>query len=457
MASPAKPKVGFLAITWPGLYTASTETGEAWIQMEDTRQALAGLQATGELELVTTETERVVSQIAEGMSAIEHFLAQDCDCLVLFVQTWNWAATIIQAAQRFGRPIVLWACPVPRQWSIGGLAVTHGSFDEAGIEHCVVYGMPDDPAVRSRIVRYARAARVKNVLRKSHFGSIGGHGMGIHAGLIDPNQWLREFGILVGYTDLYEVVCAGERCSRDEVIAYHERLKAEYGQVPPLDIVTERSIRLYLGLETVIAREGYDFTGVNDMFGLSDNYCSMCLAQSRLSSRGFVTACLNDSNGALSAYILSLLSPGPLFTADVNLVDKAHRTVRLIDDGAGSIHLARDPKSVKLSYQPRLECKASGVCTGLVAKPGRITLARVSRVEGRHVMHIATGEAFEGEPGWLEECGYPMWPHAFLHLDGDLDRFVQNLRSEYIHMAYGDVKEDLLETCRLLRMEPVVT
>jgi len=78
--------------------------------------------------------------------------------MILFVQTWNWASHIMQAAQKFSRPIVLWATPVPRQWSIGGLAVTHGSFDEVGIEHIAVYGMPGDQGVNERIVRYARAA-----------------------------------------------------------------------------------------------------------------------------------------------------------------------------------------------------------------------------------------------------------------------------------------------------------
>ena len=450
------PKVGFMAITWPGLYEASTETGEAWIQMEDTMRAIKGLEETGELDLVAYK-ERVVSEIDEALEVVDRLLGEDCDCMVLFVQTWNWASRIMQAARRFDRPIVLWALPIPRQWSIGGLAVTHGSFDEVGIEHIVVYGMPDDPSVMEEIVRYARAARVKNVLRKSHFGSIGGHGMGIHTGLIDANQWLQEFGILVGYTDIYEVVNEGEKCPREEIKVYYEQLRSEYGQVPPLDQLTERAIRLYLGIERIIEREGYDFTGVNDMFGLSDNYCSMCLAQSRLSSRGFVTTCLNDSNGALTAYILSLLSDGPLFTADVNLVDKANNVVRLVDDGAASIHLAQNPKDVKLSYQPKLECKASGVCTGLIAKPGRITLARLARLEGEYVMHIAPGEAFEGDPKWSEECGYPMWPHAFLHLDGDLKEFVRNLRSEYIHMAYGDLTDDLLEVCKLLHIKPIVT
>jgi L-fucose isomerase len=452
----AKPRVGFMALTWPGLYEASTETGEAWVQVEDTMQAIKGLEETRELDLVV-HRERVVSEIDEALKVVDRFLSEDCDCMVLFVQTWNWASRIMQAAQAFGRPIVLWALPIPRQWSIGGLAVTHGSFDEVGIEHTVVYGMPDDPGVREEIIRYARAASVKNVLSKSHFGSIGGQGMGIHTGPIDANQWFKEFGILVSFSDLHSVVSEGEKCSTEEIKAYHEQLRSEYGEVPALDQIMERSIRLYLGMEKIIEREGYDFTGVNDMNGLSDTYCSMCLAQSRLSSRGFVSACLNDCNGALTLYILRRLSDGPLFTADVNLVDKANKIVRLIDDGAGSIHLAADAKDVKLSYQPKLECKASGVCTGLVAKSGRITLARLARLEGSYVMHIASGEAFEGERAWVHECGYPMWPHAFLHLDGDLNEFVRNLRSEYIHMAYGDLTDDLLEVCRLLNIRPIVT
>jgi L-fucose isomerase len=448
-----QPKVGFLPITWPGLYSASSETGEAWIQPEDTHIALDALKAAP-LEVVAHE--HVVSEIAEALQVVEGFLDQDVDCMVMFIQTWNWADRVLQAAQRFGRPIILWALPIPRLWSIGGLAVTHGSMDEVGIPHKVVYGLPNDEGLIESIVSFARAARVKNVLRKSRFGSVGGHGMGIYTGPVDASQWLRDFGVSIGFIDQYEVVAEGEKASNDELNACYAELKKEYGAVPPYDQVTERSIRLYLGMERIISREKFDFTGVNDMFGLSDNYCSMCLAQSRLSSRGFVTTCLNDSNGALTAYILRQLTDQPLFTADVNLVDKKNSIVRMIDDGAGAITLAKNPKDVKLSYQPRLECRASGVCTGLVCKPGRITLARLSRIEGEHIMLIAPGEAVEGNPAWLEECGYPMWPHAFLKLDGDLDDFVQNLRSEYIHMAYGDLTGDLLETCDLLNIEAIV-
>ncbi|MCZ7545446.1 MAG: hypothetical protein M5R40_18860 [Anaerolineae bacterium] len=274
------PKVGFLPITWPGLYTAASETGEAWIQEEDTLRAQRALEAAP-LEVVAHG--RVVAEINEAFAAVDRFLGEDVDCMVIFVQTWNWADRILQAAQRFGRPIMLWAMPIARQWSIGGLAVTHGSMDEVGIPHKVTYGLPDQPGIVESIVRFARAAYVKNALTRARFGSIGGHGMGIYTGPIDPAQWLREFGVSVGYVDQYEVVAAGEQIPQDEIRRYYEEtLKAEYGAVPPLDEVTTRSIRLYLALEQVIAREKFDFTGVNDMFALSDNYCTMCLAQSRL-------------------------------------------------------------------------------------------------------------------------------------------------------------------------------
>lgn len=450
---PIQPKVGFLPITWPGLYHANTETGEAWIQKEDTQVALKALQNTP-LEIIAHD--KVVSGIDEACDVIDKFLVEDIDCMILFVQTWNWADRILQAVQRFNRPVLLWALPISRLWSIGGLSVTHGSLDEVGIPHHVVYGMPDKEGLLETIIRFARSARVRNVLHKSRFGSIGGHGMGIYTGPVDPSQWLKDFGISIGFIDQYEVVAEGEKVSEEALKKCYETLKKEYGAVPTYDKVTERAIRLYLGMEAIIEREKFDFTGVNDMFGLSDNYCSMCLAQSRLSSRGYVTACLNDSNGALMAYIMRQLTDAPLFTADVNLIDYKSGIVRLVDDGAGAITLAKNPKDVKLSYQPPLECKASGVCTGLICKPGRITLARLSRIQGKYVMLISPGYAIEGEEEWLMDCGYPMWPHAFLKLDGNLDVFVQNLRSEYIHMAYGDLTDDLAEVCGLMNIEPIV-
>jgi len=230
--------------------------------------------------------------------------------------------------------------------------------------------------------------------------------MGIHTGIIDANQWLEQFGILVRYTDQYGAVVEAERISEEEVKAYYNELQEVYGHVPPLDDQRmDHSVRLYLGMEKVIAREGYDFTGVQCTFDLSDNYCSACLTQSLLSRRGFVTACLNDANGALTMYIQRQLTDAPVFMADVRVVEEDTKLLHLTDDGAGSPLLAKSTTDVRLDWQPTGEARASGIRTDLVAKPGRVTVCRMSRIQGRYVMHIAPGEAFEPDPS----MGIP-WP-----------------------------------------------
>ena len=163
-----------------------------------------------------------------------------------------------------------------------------------GIKNLVSYGDINDIEVINKIVSYSKAAMVRNILRRSRFGSIGGQGMGILTGIVDANQWLKDFGILTGFTDQYTVVVEAEKFQLAEIKKYYEELKGEYKSVPEFDKVFEKSIRTYFALEKIIKEERYDFTGVKCTFDLSDNYCSACLAQSRLANKGFISACLND-------------------------------------------------------------------------------------------------------------------------------------------------------------------
>jgi hypothetical protein len=50
-----------------------------------------------------------------------------------------------------------------------------------------------------------------------------------------------------------------------------------------------------------------------------------------------------------------------------------------------------------------------------------------------------------------------MWTHAFIKLDGNINAFIQSLRSEYTQVAYGELKDELLAVCDVLGIEPVVS
>jgi len=146
----------------------------------------------------------------------------------------------------------------------------------------------------------------------------------------------------------------------------------------------------------------------------------------------------------------------PVFTADVNQVRKEDNLARLIVDGFAAPSLAKDIKDVELGYQLPFESKNSGICIGLVCKPGLVTLSRLSRVRGKYVCLIASGEVYEPKKEALGEAGVPLWPHAFVTLSGDTNKFVQNLRSEYICMVYGDIRKEIEKTCYLLDIETII-
>ncbi|HUJ73348.1 MAG TPA: hypothetical protein VL359_00760, partial [bacterium] len=95
-----------------------------------------------------------------------------------------------------------------------------------------------------------------------------------------------------------------------------------------------------------------------------------------------------------------------------------------------------------------------GACPRYVGKPGRVTAARLSRVDRRYVMLIVTGESLETPLEKINETNSQQ-PHLFVRPDCPPERFVDSLRSNHIHVVQGDWKEELQVACRVLDIETV--
>ena len=96
-----------------------------------------------------------------------------------------------------------------------------------------------------------------------------------------------------------------------------------------------------------------------------------------------------------------------------------------------------------------------GACPRYVGKPGRVTIARLSRVNRQYVMLVTGGEALPMPLEKIKETNSQQ-PHVFVRLDCPQDRFVESLRSNHIHVVYGDCREELLVTCDVLDIRPIV-
>jgi L-fucose isomerase len=99
---------------------------------------------------------------------------------------------------------------------------------------------------------------------------------------------------------------------------------------------------------------------------------------------------------------------------------------------------------------------AGGAAVQHIAAPGEVTLARLTRKNGKYWMAIAPAEflAFPKKKALAKsQATTGEWPHAFTKLKVPPERFIATYSSNHIHGVYGDYVEELKWVCKILNME----
>jgi len=399
--------------------------------------------------------EELVYNIEDSLKTTKEFISKGVDCIIYLIGTWIYVPMVVNAALECNVPILLWSIKDPATFSLTGAGITHGSLDEIGIKHKFIYGSPEDEEVLNKIVTYAYASMLKNGLKKQKLGLIGGKPSGMYTTMVDMSQIKSLFGIEIEHVDQYRVFLEAENVNEKIINETYENIKNDFGKILCSKEKILKSIRLYHALKKIVNEDKYDFIAVKCADEMLNYYVSYCLAVALLNDDGIITACEGDLNAALTMQILHMLSNEPVVFADVNDIDLNNNILRLVNCGAIATKLAKSRKDVDLELQYEYMGKQQGCTTVFCCKPGKVTLARLSRVKGKYVMLIASGEAFEETKEKFKETR-EKWPHAFIKIDGNIEKLLENIRSNHMHMVYGDYKDTLIEFCKLMDIEPIV-
>ena len=239
----------------------------------------------------------------------------------------------------------------------------------------------------------------------------------------------------------------------DELQQARQRIQKLFCQPIPSGEVAERSIRLYLALKKIVAREQWEFYTIQSFPGLGDHYSATCFAQSLMLNDGMGTSTLGDFNTAMTVKLLTDLSPEPVYYGDLQHIDKASGEIKIIGDGACPPALAgkRGPAGFAEHGIPT-EGEAGGISVNLVCKPGKGVLARLGRRGGEFEMVITRCSIVEPAKEQIRkrrnECGIPFWPHAFVTAHCDMDRLVEAWNNEYACLGYGShLYDELVAFC----------
>ena len=459
-----KTKVGFIVY---GVHKDGLEDpmGQKFI---DEAVIAASKQALREKGLELDEHDVIIATKKEAIQALSKYKKDDSiDAIVLFSGTWVWSAHLLAAIRDFatsGKAIVIWTHPGSQGWRpVGGLVLT-AALNEIGLKHRFVYGAADDDKEVNKVVSYCRASALVRMLNLKTVCAFGGRGMGQNCGVADPSQWTKTFGIDIDTRDTTQLIRRAESLSEAEVEEYRQTLTRYFHELPPKTPETSRSIRLYLAMKQLKEEWDFDYYTVQSFPGIGDDYSTTCFLQSMMLEDRVATSPLSDFNSLMSVILLNALSPDPVYYGDLQHINKAEKEIKVIADGTIPPSLAGKLSGGKASFASHgipTEGAAGGLSVNLVAKAGKGVLARMYRKDGKFEMVMARCEIFEPSEEEIEErkkeCGIPFWPHAFVKVEGDIEKMIQNWNNEYAVLAYGeDIYDVIVDFCEIMGFKIVL-
>lgn len=397
--------------------------------------------------------EAVVDTHTRSLEAFDKFNKEDVDCVVMFFSSWAWSHIYLQGMNIVNKPIIIWAGDEMIGCEGVGFFSMKGTLDSVcNIEYKDVYGTPDKDKIIKEAVSYIKAAMVKNILRRSKFGQWGSNPMGMLSCVLDDVIWFRKFGVIAEHLESQTILSEALRVSDSSALSVYNELKNKVVSIPPFEgDLMKKDIKFYIAHKELIEKYDLDFDGIKGVPELSDYYCGLCLAQILLSNEGFVSAYEASPKGALTEYIIRMLTDDAIWLHDIEQVDTEKGIIRLAYDFA-PLGIADERGVEILKCHDYGEGKAGKFNAHLFGKKGKVTLARLQRWGDDYVMQLARGTAIESEQKYLDMAGYPNAALATIKLEGDSDKFRKDMRGQFNHICWADIYNELLDVCKILKI-----
>jgi L-fucose isomerase len=468
-----KRRVGLLTFS-DGRDYVSKELVEINARFE--RAVVDALNSTGEVEVI--KAERIVDRASVAKEEALKLRDKGAQMTIFHYAVWAFPHFSVIASKFAPGPFLLFGNVNPKYPGMVGMLAAAGALEQDGTQTYRVWGDPKDPKVLKRLMSFIRAATAKNMLRGQRYGLFGGRSMGMYTAVPNVDLWNKLFGIDIEHIDQLEIIEKSKKVpdsvaerARKWLEKHAKKIHYDGKQLTPEKL--QLQIKSYYALRKMAEDLELDFIGVKAQPELTEHFVTMDVAEAFLNDpydwdgpkEPLVCATEADSDGALTMQIFKLISNQPVLFADVRHYDSEDNFFDLCNSGQHATFFAArsyDPavNLAKVEFYPEsFYFPAGGASVRHIAAPGEVTLARLTRKDGRYVMRIIKGEFLDfGEEKNEEKARATQieWPHAFARLKVPVEEFLSSYSSNHIHGVYGDYVEELVHFCKLSGIDFVV-
>jgi len=429
-----------------------------------------------------TELGHEVIRAAEPITASDvavtqarRIAAQRPDLTVFSYPVWAFPHFSMHAAHATVGPLLLFSTIDPQYPGMVGMLAAGGSLDQVGRRHERLWGEAEDEGVRSRLAALVRAAHAVRSIEGSTFGRIGGRSMGMYTAVAQTAEWMHRFGIDVEEIDQWEIVRRSEQVPAARAAAGRQWLEnhaaaVHYDGSRLTPEILERQVRSYHAVRELIDEWHLDFTGIKGQPELTNNFATTDIAEAFLNDpydwegpkQPHVCATEVDMDGALTMLIMNRITGTPVLFADVRHYFPDRDVWDLENSGQHATWFARrsDDPAENLAnvhlYPEEFYFPAGGAAVHHLAWPGEVTLARLSRRDGRYRLQLTRGrfEQYDAatNESLMRQSTY-VWPHAFTRMDAPAEVFLSRFGANHVHAVPGDIVAELEAVCRFLDID----
>ena len=427
------------------------------------------LRQDGNVEVIVAD--RLANSVESSKTLAEDLKRKGVDATLFSYGVFAFPNFSAIAAKNGQGPFLLAANLNPDWPGMVSMLAAGGALNHLGIEHFRVAGDVKEKKVLDQIVTFAKCAKVATGLNGMKYGLIGGRSLGMYSSTVSMQDWQQQFGIDVEHIDQVEIIREAENVDEKLVEKAFQWLTENIGKIEyngttftPEKLKTQ--IRHYEATKKIIRDNGLDFLGVKCHYEMSRHYCTECLSAAFINDpydwegpkEPCVFACEADSDAALTMQIFKLLTDKPVIFMDIRHYDQENDVMVFCNCGSQSTYYATASDDYRenlaqVTLYPALPIYAGGGChVNLQTKPGKATIARLCRSEGKYRMVIIPCE-FVKLPKEKEAETTKEWPHVFAKLPFDHKVFLDRFDANHCHAVYGDQVEELKMICKMLKID----
>jgi L-fucose isomerase-like protein len=318
------------------------------------------------------------------------------------------------------------------------------------------YDHVDTDIFRRRFGVTVRALKGVTNMEKARIGWIGGVSPGFHNMLVDPRLLKARLGVTIGEHEMAELVRRAETYADATVQAQASEMRAAATEVTvKSNLAFERVTRIYLALKDMIAEHDYDAMAVQCWSKIQELYRVVpCMAYSWLGSEdGIAVSCEGDVQGAISMYLLNVLTESTQSSTllDLAAFDPKTSYAMMFHCGVTPRHFA-NKDGIKWVDHTTLARNTDeepyGVAGDLIFAPQENTTITYVGDDGSRVLVAKAGiiehdvSGFDGTRGWFSGFELNKKPIDQWDLINTL-----TVRGHEHHFAVGigDVTDELME------------